>query len=66
MHEQGEIVDSIETSVERTEVFVSEGTTQLRQAATYKNQIRKKKCILLIILVSVLLILFGTLFWQSS
>ncbi|KAJ8668529.1 hypothetical protein QAD02_010192 [Eretmocerus hayati] len=57
VHQQGEVIDSIEASVERTEVFVSEGTTQLRQASTYKNQLRKKKCILMIIGASILAIL---------
>ncbi|XP_014205690.1 syntaxin-7 [Copidosoma floridanum] len=66
VHEQGEVIDSIETSIERTEVFVNEGTTQLRQASTYKNQIRKKKCVLIVIGVTILTILIGTIFWQSS
>nr|CAD7589163.1 unnamed protein product [Timema genevievae] len=36
VHEQGEVIDSIEAHVEKTEVFVSEGNTQLRQASTYQ------------------------------
>jgi len=36
VHEQGEVIDSIEASVEKTEVFVGEGTNQLRQASTYQ------------------------------
>jgi t-SNARE complex subunit (syntaxin) len=36
VHEQGEVIDSIEASVEKTEVFVGEGTRQLRQASNYQ------------------------------
>ncbi|QQP57823.1 Syntaxin-12, partial [Caligus rogercresseyi] len=36
VHDQGEIVDSIEANVESTQVRVSEGTEQLRQAEQYK------------------------------
>lgn len=35
VHDQGEMVDSIEASVEKTEVFVERGATELRQAAQY-------------------------------
>ena len=66
VYAQGEIVDSIEASVERTEVFVNEGTQQLRTAATYQTKLRKKKCFLLIIGVVVLAILIGIIAWQSS
>lgn len=64
VHEQGDLIDSIEASVERTEVFVSEGTQQLRQASSYKNKIRKKKLILMIIAAIVLAILIGIIAWQ--
>jgi predicted kinase len=36
VHEQGEIIDSIEASVEKTEVFVGEGASQLRQASNFQ------------------------------
>lgn len=36
VHEQGDMIDSIEASVERTQVFVENGTQQLRQASQYK------------------------------
>jgi t-SNARE complex subunit (syntaxin) len=36
VHEQGEMVDSIEASIEKTEVFVNEGSSQLHQASNYK------------------------------
>ena len=36
VHDQGEVIDSIEANVESTHVRVQEGTEQLRQAETYK------------------------------
>ena len=40
MHDQGEVIDSIEANVESTQVRVQEGTEQLRQAETYKVNIK--------------------------
>lgn len=65
VHAQGEIVDSIEASVERTEVFVNEGTQQIRAAATYQTKLRKKKCFLLIIGIVLLAILIAIIAWES-
>jgi len=36
VHDQGEVIDSIEASVEKTEVFVGEGANQLRQASNFQ------------------------------
>lgn len=66
VHEQGEMIDSIEGSVERTEVFVSEGAQQLREASTYQTKLRKKKCVLIVIAAVVLSILIGIIVWQTS
>lgn len=66
VHSQGDVIDSIESCVESTEVFVSEGTQQLRQASNYKNKIRKKKLILMIIVAIVLSVLIGIIAWQMS
>lgn len=66
VHDQGEVLDSIEASVERTEVFVNEGSQQLRTAATYQNKLRKKKCILVLIGAIALSILIAVIVWQSS
>lgn len=46
VHEQGDIVDSIETNIEQATVQVHEGADQLRQAHSYQNSARKKKIIL--------------------
>jgi hypothetical protein len=64
VHEQGEVIDSIEASVEKTEVFVGEGASQLRQASNYQTKLRKKKCILAICLTVVLAVIIGIIIWQ--
>ncbi|CAK9797527.1 STX12 [Anthophora quadrimaculata] len=66
VYDQGEVIDSIEASVERTEVSVNEATSHVRQASMYKNKLRKKKCILLLIGAIVLSILIGIIVWESS
>ncbi|CAD7002306.1 syntaxin-7 [Ceratitis capitata] len=57
VYEQGLTVDSIESSVEQTSVFVSQGAENLRKASSYKNKLRKKKLILAGILGVVLFII---------
>jgi len=66
VHEQGEIVDSIEANVESTTVRVHEGTDQLRQAELYKNKARKKKVILAAVGVTILVILIAIIAWQAN
>jgi len=66
VHEQGEIVDSIEANVESTTVRVHEGADQLRQAEMYKNKARKKKVILSIVGVTILVILIAIIAWQAN
>ncbi|XP_031846778.1 syntaxin 7 [Nomia melanderi] len=66
VYDQGEMIDSIEASVERTVVSVNEATSHVRQAGIYQNKLRKKKCVLVVIGVIVLSILIGIIVWQSS
>lgn len=66
VYEQGMIVDSIESNVERTSGFVSSGTEQLRKASHYQNKLRKKKLIIVLILVAILAIVIGIICWQSN
>lgn len=66
MHEQGEIVDSIEASVEHTSNFVSQGAQQLREASSYKNKIRRKKLILAIIGALILTVIIIIIAWQIN
>lgn len=44
VHDQGEVVDSIEASIEKTEVFVNEGVNQLQQASSYQVVILQLAC----------------------
>nr|BAM19721.1 syntaxin 7 [Papilio xuthus] len=62
IHDQGAVVDSIESSVECALDNVENGTQELRQAANYKNKIRKKKVYLAIILIIVISIILIVLF----
>uniref|UniRef100_A0A6M2DKP7 Putative snare protein pep12/vam3/syntaxin 7/syntaxin 17 n=1 Tax=Xenopsylla cheopis TaxID=163159 RepID=A0A6M2DKP7_XENCH len=66
VHEQGDMIDSIEASVERTQVFVENGTQQLRQASQYKTKLRKKKLILMIIGAVILAILIGIIVYNTK
>lgn len=57
VHEQGELVDSIEANVETAETDVVQGNTQLRQARDHQASARKKKMmcfVLLIVLIAVI------------
>jgi len=61
VHDQGEMVDSIEANVESASIRVNEGTDQLRMAETYQNKARRKKVclaatglIVLIILIAII------------
>lgn len=57
VHEQGEMVDSIEANVESTSVRVSEGTAELAKAERFAVASRKKKLICATIAVVVLIII---------
>ncbi|RZF32995.1 hypothetical protein LSTR_LSTR017551, partial [Laodelphax striatellus] len=58
VHEQGEHVDSIEASVEKTEYSVSQGTSQLRQANELSNKLRRRRCFMFLILAGILSFLY--------
>ncbi|KAL7872611.1 hypothetical protein SRHO_G00075940 [Serrasalmus rhombeus] len=64
VHEQGDMIDSIEANVENAEVNVQSATQQLARAATYQQKSRKKICILIVVLV-VLAVIVGLIIWGS-
>lgn len=66
VHDQGEMVDSIEASVERSHVFVQEGAQQLRTAHSYSSRLRKRKFILAMLAAVILAIVIGIIAWQCS
>merc|ERR1711936_410108 len=43
VHDQGEMVDSIEANVESASIHVNEGADDLRMAERYQNKARRKK-----------------------
>lgn len=57
VHEQGEMLDSIENNVESAQVQVAEGDRQLQQAVKHKRSARKKKIICVVIVLVVLAII---------
>lgn len=57
VHDQGEIIDSIEANVESSAIRVGEGVEQLRQAERYQNKARRKKLLLALIGLIILIIL---------
>lgn len=66
VHEQGEVIDSIEASVERTDDYVQQGAQQLREASNYKNKIRRKKTIFAVIGAVILTIIIIIIVWKVS
>ncbi|KAL0851698.1 hypothetical protein ABMA28_000024 [Loxostege sticticalis] len=62
IHEQGAVVDSIESCVEYASQNVESATQELRQAATYKNKLRKKKVYIAIILAIIICIILIIVF----
>ncbi|XP_041740135.2 syntaxin-12 [Coregonus clupeaformis] len=65
IHDQGEMIDSIEANVESAEVHVDRGTEQLQRAAYYQQKSRKKMCILAVVL-SIVLTIVGIIIWQAT
>ncbi|KAJ8008979.1 hypothetical protein DPEC_G00084050 [Dallia pectoralis] len=64
VHEQGDMIDSIEANVETADVHVQNASQQLAQAADYQRKSRKKICILIVVLV-VLAVIIGLIIWAS-
>ncbi|GAA6235159.1 syntaxin-7 [Lates japonicus] len=64
VHEQGDMIDSIEANVENADVNVQSGTQQLARAAEYQRSSRKKICILLIVL-AVAAVIIGLIIWGA-
>ncbi|ERE85948.1 syntaxin-12-like protein [Cricetulus griseus] len=65
IHDQGDLIDSIEANVESSEVHVERATDQLQRAAYYQKKSRKKMCILALVL-SVILTVLGVVIWFAS
>ncbi|GAB0094262.1 Queuine tRNA-ribosyltransferase accessory subunit 2 [Sergentomyia squamirostris] len=64
VYEQGQVVDSIEASVEQTSVFVSDGADNLKKASQYQNKLRKKKLFLALILAAIVAVIILLIVWS--
>ncbi|KAJ0027130.1 hypothetical protein NQD34_018130 [Periophthalmus magnuspinnatus] len=64
VHEQGEMIDSIEANVESTDQNIHRGMQQLARAAEYQSSSRKKICVLVTIAV-VVAVAIGLIIWGS-
>ncbi|XP_026197680.1 syntaxin-7 isoform X2 [Anabas testudineus] len=64
VHEQGDMIDSIEANVENADISVQSATQQLARAAGYQQSSRKKICILVIVL-TVVAVIIGLIIWAS-
>ncbi|KAG7460707.1 hypothetical protein MATL_G00201620 [Megalops atlanticus] len=64
VHEQGDMIDSIEANVENADSSVQSATQQLARAAEYQHKSRKKICILIVILV-VVAVVIGLIIWGA-
>ncbi|XP_008478188.1 syntaxin-12-like [Diaphorina citri] len=66
VHDQGELIDSIEAHVERTEAYVSDGNTQLKDAAMYTYKVRRKKFVCMAVGIVFLLLVLIWMFWPNN
>jgi len=66
VHDQGEVIDSIEANIESTSIQISEGTQQLIKASTYSSKARRKKFLIIFIFLIILAIIVGVIWISSS
>lgn len=64
VHDQGEVIDSIEANVESSAMNVTEANTQLQAAVRYQRKSRKKM-ICIIVLLLIVIAIIGIIIWQS-
>ena len=55
VHEQGDVIDSIEANVDHTQGHVEAANVQLHKAKSHQSAARKKKCCLIVILLLAIL-----------
>ncbi|XP_054710011.1 syntaxin-7-like [Uloborus diversus] len=65
VHEQGEVIDSIEANVESAQIQVSEGTQQLAKARRHQAAARRKVCILVVVFI-IAAIIIGLIIYLST
>ncbi|CAL2029169.1 CBN-SYN-13 protein [Caenorhabditis brenneri] len=62
VHEQGDMVDSIEANVEHAQIYVEQGAQNVQQAVYYNQKARQKKLLLLCFFVILLFIIGLTIY----
>ncbi|XP_029450267.1 syntaxin-7 [Rhinatrema bivittatum] len=62
VHEQGDVIDSIEANVESAEVNVQQANQQLARAEEYQRKSRRKICIIILIL-AIAAVVLGLIIW---
>ncbi|RDD47852.1 Syntaxin-12 [Trichoplax sp. H2] len=65
VHDQGEVIDSIEANVESAGMNVTEANTQLQAAVKYQKKSRKK-LICIVVLLLIVAAIVGIIIWQTA
>lgn len=66
VHDQGQVVDSIESNIEQAHAQVGEGNKALRQAVSYQKSYRKRICKITVIVLVVVLVLSLIIYYGSK
>ena len=66
VHEQGDVVKTIEIKIDTAGDAVTQGADQLGQAEIYKNKARKNKICLAVVGLLVLAIIIGLIVWATK
>ncbi|CAP31398.1 Protein CBR-SYX-7 [Caenorhabditis briggsae] len=62
VHEQGDMVDSIEANVEHAQIYVEQGAQNVQQAVYYNQKARQKKLLLLCFFIILIFIIGLTIY----
>ncbi|EFP12391.1 hypothetical protein CRE_29781 [Caenorhabditis remanei] len=62
VHEQGDMMDSIEANVEHSQIYVEQGAQNVQQAVYYNQKARQKKLLLLCFFVILIFIIGLTIY----
>uniref|UniRef100_A0A915ILJ9 t-SNARE coiled-coil homology domain-containing protein n=1 Tax=Romanomermis culicivorax TaxID=13658 RepID=A0A915ILJ9_ROMCU len=57
VHDQGEMLDSIEANVDNAQIHVQQGVSQIAKAAEYQRKYRRKRCFCILMLIVVAAVL---------
>jgi len=66
VHDQGDMVDSIEANIEQSTVRIEQARHEINSAVTYQSKARQKKLLLLIFFIAIVLILILVIYLYSK